>query len=169
MVRRMYLTIFILFMIIIIMSTVINVNIKSVDDTLKIDVRIGFIRFVIPHQRLIGKLIKDVKNKPNTEISQDLKNFFDNRKFINRIFKHSSLEKFYIGKFSKEDLYLNPFVNGLYLITLNQFKSYLYNNFKLVNSSEIKLIKDDTYKNIDYFIRIKTDFISLLTVFLYRR
>ena len=97
MVRRMYLTIFILFMIIIIMSTVINVNIKSVDDTLKIDVRIGFIRFVIPHQRLIGKLIKDVKNKPNTEISQDLKNFFDNRKFINRIFKHSSLEKFYIG------------------------------------------------------------------------
>ena len=169
MVRIMYLTIFILFMIIIIMSTVINVNIKSVDDTLKIDVRIGFIRFVVPHQRLIGKLIKDVKNKPNTEISQDLKNFFDNRKFINRIFKHSSLEKFYIAKFSKEDLYLNPFVNGLYLITLNQFKSYLYNNFKLVNSSEIKLIKDDTYKNIDYFIRIKTDFISLLTVFLYRR
>ena len=151
------------------MSTVINVNIKSVDDTLKIDVRIGFIRFVVPHQRLIGKLIKDVKNKPNTEISRDLKNFFDNRKFINGIFKHSSLEKFYVAKFSKEDLYLNPFVNGLYLITLNQFKSYLYNNFKLVNSSEIKLIKDDTYKNIDYFIRIKTDFISLLTVFLYRR
>ena len=75
MVRRMYLTIFILFMIILIMSTSINVNIKSVNDNIKIDVRIGFIRFVIPHQRLIRKMINDSKDKTNKELSKDLKNF----------------------------------------------------------------------------------------------
>ena len=163
MVRRMYLTIFILFMIIIIMSTTIVFNIKSVDDTVKIDVRIGFIRFVVPHQRLIGDLINKAKNKSNAEINKDLKNFFDNRKFIKRIINHSSLENFYIAKFSKEDLHLNPFVNAIYWITLGQVKSYLYNNFKLVDSCKIKLIKDDDYENIDYFICMKTDFISLLT------
>lgn len=163
MVRIMYLTIFILFMIIIIMSTTIVVNIKSVDDTVKIDVRIGFIRFVVPHQRLIGDLINKAKKESNIELGQDLKNFFDNRKYIKKIINHSSLINFYIAKFSKEDFYLNPFANAIYLISLGQIKSYLYNNFKLVDSCKIKLIKDDDYKNIDYFICIKTDFISLLT------
>lgn len=164
MVRRMYLTIFILFMVILVMSTSINVNIKSVNDNLKIDVRVGFIRFVIPHQRLIRKMIDDSKIKTNTELSKDLKNFFINsRKYAKNIFKHSRVEKFYIAKFSKEDLYLNPILNGLYIISLNQFKSFLYNNFKLVDDSEIRLIKDELYDNIDYFICLKTDFISLLT------
>ena len=80
MVRRMYLTIFILFMIIIIMSTTIVFNIKSVDDTIKIDVRIGFIRFVVPHQKLIGDLINKAKKESNIELSQDLKNFFNDTK-----------------------------------------------------------------------------------------
>ena len=163
MVRIMYLTIFILFMIIIIMSTTIVINLKSVDDVLKIDVRIGFIRFVVPHQRLIGDLINKAKKESNLELSQDLKNFFNSRKYIKKIINHSRLERFYIAKFSKEDLYLNPFVSAIYLITLGQIKSYLYNNFKLVDSCKIKLIKDDDYKNIDYFICMKTDFISLLT------
>ena len=163
----MYLAIFILFMIILIMSTTINVNIKSVNDNLKIDAKIGFIRFVVPHQRLIRKMIDDTKNKTNKEISKDLKNFFVNsRKYIKRLLKHSKLEKFYIAKFSKEDLYLNPILNGIYIISLNQFKSFLYNNFKLVDDSEIRLIKDEQYENIDYFICLKTDFISLLTVIL---
>ena len=159
----MYLTIFILFMIIIIMSTTIVFNIKSVDDTIKIDVRIGFIRFVVPHQKLIGDLINKAKKESNIELSQDLKNFFKSRKYIKKIINNSRLENFYIAKFSKEDLYLNPFVNAIYLITLGQIKSYLYNNFKLVDSCKIKLIKDENYKNIDYFICMKTDFISLLT------
>ena len=167
MVRKMYLTIFILFMVILIMSTSVNVNIKSVNDNLKIDVRIGFIRFVVPHQRLIRKMINDSKNKTNKEISTDLKNFFVySRKYTKNIFKHSRLEKFYVAKYSKEDLYLNPILNGLYLISLSQFKSFLYNNFKLVDDSEIRLIKDERYDNIDYFLCLKTDFISLLTALL---
>ena len=149
------------------MSTTVNINIKSVNDNLKIDVRIGFIRFVVPHQRLIRKMIDDAKNKPNTEITKDLKNFFGNtRKYAKNLFKHSRLEKFYIAKFSKEDLYLNPILNGLYIISLNQFKSFLYNNFKLVDDSEILLIKDELYNNVDYFICLKTDFIGLLTALL---
>ena len=148
------------------MSTSVNVNIKSVNDNLKIDVRIGFIRFVVPHQRLIGDLINKAKKESNLELSQDLKNFFNSRKYIKKIINHSRLERFYIAKFSKEDLYLNPILNGLYLISLSQFKSFLYNNFKLVDDSEIRLIKDELYANIDYFICLKTDFISLLTAFL---
>ena len=100
-------------------------------------------------------------------ITKDLKNFFVNsRKYLKNILNHSRLEKFYIAKFSKEDLYLNPILNGLYLISLSQFKSFLYNNFKLVDDSEIRLIKDELYDNIDYFICLKTDFISLLTALL---
>ena len=160
----MYLAIFILFIIILIMSIPINVNIKSADDCIKIDASIGFIRFVVPHQKLIKKLIKDNENKTNQEITKDLKNFFGmTKKYSKRLLRHSVLTRFYIAKFSKEDLYLNPFVNAIYLISLGQIKSYLYNNFKLVDSCKIKLIKDDDYKNIDYFICMKTDFISLLT------
>ena len=81
------------------MSTTIVFNIKSVDDVLKIDVRIGFIRFVVPHHRLIRNMIDDSKIKSNKELTKDLKNFFANsRKYAKNIFKHSRVEKFYIAK-----------------------------------------------------------------------
>ena len=48
------------------------------ENNIKIDVRIGFIRFVIPHQRAIRKMINDSKDKTNKKLSKDLKNYSDN-------------------------------------------------------------------------------------------
>lgn len=166
MVSEMYLAIFIFLLLIALMSVTIKINIKSVDNTIKIDARIGFIRFVIPHQRLIGDMIKDIKLKSKEDISGDLKRLLRSSKKIKNIMKHSSLDMFYMARFTKDDFYLNPFFNGIYLIVANQIKSYLYNNFKLVDVSKIKLIKDELYENVNYFICLRTNFISLLTAIL---
>ena len=55
-------------------------------------------------------------------------------------------------------------INAIQLII--RVTAFLYNNFKLVDDSEIRLIKDELYDNIDYFICLKTDFISLLAALL---
>ena len=51
----MYLAIFIFIILIIILAVSIEINVKSANDTIKIDAKIGLIRFVIPHQRLLSK------------------------------------------------------------------------------------------------------------------
>lgn len=165
----MYLAIFILLIIIIILATDVNVNIKSANDTIKIDAKIGLIRFVIPHHKLIANAMDKEKQKSRNEQKDDLKKLFNNRYYLNRLFKHSSLSMFYVARFTKEELYLNPIANGTYLMVSNQIKAYLSNHFKIVDYSNIKLVYDHNYENIDYYICVKSDFISLLTAIIKRK
>ena len=161
--EKMYLAIFIFILVTLLLATNINLNIKSSKDTIKIDVKLGLIRFAIPHQRLIQKLIDNQKNKNMIQQREDFVKFISGRHYLNRLFKHSSLAMFYMAKYTKEDIYLNPIINGVYLITSNQIKAYLANHFKKIDVSNVKLIVDENYDNIDYFICVNTDFISLLT------
>lgn len=165
----MYITIFIFLVIIAILAIDIKINVKSVNDTLKIDASIGLIRFVIPHQRLIEKAIKSEKLKSSSEQKNDLINLLNNRHYLNRLFKHCSLSLLYIARFTDEQLYLNPIQNGVYLMVSNQLKAYCFNHFKMVDDSKIKLIYDEQYENIDYYLSVKTDLISLLTTILIRK
>lgn len=164
----MYLAIFIFIVLIWILSTDIHLNIKSANDTIKLDAKFGLIRFVIPHHRLIEKALAKAKQKNINEQRNDFNKLIENRRYFNRLFKHSSLSMFYMARFTKEELYLNPIQNGVYLIISNQIKAYFKNHFKRVDEDNIKLIYDQKYQNIDYFICLKTDFISLLAVLFIR-
>ncbi len=165
----MYVAIFIFIIIIIILAIDIEINLKSANDTIKIDAKIGLIRFVIPHHRLIQKALKSEQLKEKHEQREDFKKLFKNRHYLNRLFKHSSLSMFYLARFTKEELYLNPILNGAYLMLSNQINAYLTNHFKMVDNSNIKLIYDEHYENIDYFVCVKTDLISILTAILIRK
>ncbi len=169
MVRTLYLAILIFILLILILSIDIHVNIKSANDTIKIDAKFGLIRFVIPHQKLISKQLEQVQQKNIHEQRNDLKKILNSRRYLNRLFKHSSLSMFYMARFTKEELYLNPIQNGVYLIVSNQIKAFFKNHFKFVDEDQIKLIVDENYENIDYYICFKTDLISILTIFLSRK
>ncbi|MDE7263917.1 MAG: hypothetical protein K2N64_04585 [Anaeroplasmataceae bacterium] len=165
----MYLAIFIFVIIILILAIDIEINVKSADDTLKIDAKVGLIRFVIPHQRLISKAMEKEQLKNKQQQRDDFKKLFKNRHYLNRLFKHSSLTMFYIARFTKEELYLNPILNGAYLMVSNQIHAYLNHHFKMVDKSNIKLLYDEHYENIDYFICVKSDLISILAAILIRK
>lgn len=165
----MFLAIFIFIIVVFILGTNIRINIKSANDTIKIDAKIGLIRFVIPHQRLLAELYRNQESKKADEKINDLKKVFINRHFFNRLFKHSSLSMFYMARFTREELYLNPIINSAYLIISNQIYAFFNNHFKLVDNKRISLIYDEQYENIDYFISFKTDIISLLTVIFIRK
>ena len=164
----MYLAIFIFLILVIILGTNININIKSVNDTIKIDAKLGLIRFVIPHHRMIKKIKEKERLKTNKEQISDFKKFLNKRHYLNRLFKHSSLSFFYLSRFTKEEIYLNPILNSVYLITSNQIYYYLSNHFKYVDYSKISLIHDEKYNNIDYYISFKSDLISILTALIKR-
>ncbi len=163
--ENMYLAIFILIIIIFILAINIKINIKSANDTIKIYAKIGLIEFVIPHQRFIKKIYK---NKSEDKIN-DFKKIIENRFFLNRLFNHSSLSMFYMARFTKEELYINPIINSTYLIISNQIYAFFNNHFKFVDNKRISLIYDEKYENIDYFICFKTNFISLLTAIIIRK
>lgn len=161
----MFLAIFIFVIIIFILAINVKINIKSANDTIKIDAKIGLIEFVLPHQRLIKKIYE---NKRKDKLS-DLKKVIETKYFLNRLFKHSSLSMFYMARFTKEELYLNPIINSTYLIISNQIYAFFNNHFKLVDNKKISLIYDEQYENIDYFISFKTNIISLLTAIIIRK
>lgn len=165
----MYLAIFIFVIIIVILAIDIEINVKSANDTIKIDAKIGLIRFVIPHQRLISKALKSEQLKDKQQQRDDFKKLFKKRHYLNRLFKHSSLSMFYMARFTKEELYLNPIQNGAYLMVSNQIHAFFNHHFKMVDNKNIKLIYDERYQNIDYFICVKADLISILTAFLKRK
>lgn len=159
----MYIAIFIFILITILLALNVSINIKSANDTIKIDAKIGFISFVIPHQRLILKAQKMARDKSVIELRNDFNSLFKNRHYLNRLFKHSCLSTLYVARFTKKELYLNPILNSVYLIFANQVKAYCKNNFKLVDYSNIKLIYDEKYENVDYYLSFKSDIISILT------
>lgn len=165
----MYLAIFIFVFLIFILTVDIEVNVKSANDTIKIDAKFGLIRFVIPHQKLISKALQKEQLKDKQKQREDLRNLFKNRHYLNRLFKHSSLSMLYIAKFTKEEVYLNPISNGAYLMVTNQIYAYLKHHFKMVDYRNLKLIYDENYENIDYFICVKADLISILTAILIRK
>lgn len=162
----MYLAIFIFILLIWILAADIELNVKSANDTIKIDAKLGLIRFVIPHRKLITKALDKERQKNIKEQRNDFKNLIENRHYFNRLLKHSSLSMFYMARFTKEELYLNPIQNGVYLIVSNQIKAYFKNHFKRVDEDNIQLVYDQKYQNIDYFICLKTDLISILATLL---
>lgn len=165
----MYLAIFIFVILIVILAISIEINVKSANDTIKIDAKIGLIRFVVPHQRLLSKAMNSQKRKSRQEQKDDFKKLFKNRNYLNRLFKHSSLTMFYMARFTKEELYLNPIQNGIYWMISNQIQAYFNHHFKIVDQKNIKLIYDEHYENIDYYICLKTDLISILAALCIRK
>ena len=156
-----YIAILILFFIILIAAINIELSIKSVNDTIKCYCKIGFISFVIPHQKIISNLIEKEKKKTKEEQRADFFSLINKRSIFIAICKHSSLNNLYLARFTKEELYINPFINGIYHILSNQIKGVASNLFKRIDEGIIELVYDSRYENVDYFLEIKTYVIGI--------
>lgn len=141
-----------------ILSLNVYLSFKSSNDTIKVFAKIGFINFVIPYQKLIEKQ----RAKKAIEQRNDFYKMINRRKIIYYLCKHSSLSFLYMARFTKEELYINPFSNGFYLIFINQIKGYLSSIFKKIDEDKIELVYDNKYENIDYYVEVKTDVIGVI-------
>ena len=158
----MTVTILILFMLFFLLSFNVRISIKSANDTIKIFGKVGFVDFFIPVQRIIDKQ----RTKSSDDQRKDLLKMLKKRKIIYYLCKHSSLDVLYFARFTKEELFVNPFSNGMYYILLNQIKGYVSGIFKIINEDTINLIYNNNYENIDYYVEIKTDVIGVIVSFI---
>lgn len=156
-----YIAILILFFIILVASLNIKLSIVSANDTIKMYCKIGFISFNIPYQKIAENLIEKEKLKSSEEQKEDFLKFINKRSLFVYICKHSSLNNLYLARFTKEELYLNPFINGIYHIISNQIKGLASSLFKRIDEGIIELVYDSKYENVDYFIEVKTDVIGI--------
>ncbi len=144
--------------IIIVLSLNVYLSFKSSNDTIKIFGKIGFINFVIPYQKIISK--------QRIEKKDDLYKMISKRRLFYYLCKHSSLSFLYMARFTKEQIYINPYSNGLYYIFINQIKGLVSSVFKKIDQSKIELIYDSKYQNIDYLVEFKTDVIGIIVSFI---
>lgn len=158
----MLIAILISLLVIYIASLEIKLNIKSKEDTLKIDMKIGFVSFLVPHQKIINK----IREKSIYEKKEEFVKFINKRDLIGNICKHSSLIRLYVARFSSEELYVNPFSNGIYHIVINRIKGLASIYFKRIDQGTVELIYNPEYENIDYYIEVKTDVISMIKAFI---
>ena len=154
---------FLMTLLILLLSINVHIYFKSAGDTWKVVTKIAFFHIRIPHQRLIEKMLAKEKTKTYQEKKEDFKKTISSN-IWNELAKHSSLERLYIAKFSRSDLYCHPLSNAAYLIVSNQIRGYVSAKFRRVAFSNIELRKDPSYENIDYYIAIKTDVINLILV-----
>lgn len=162
MVRFMIIAIFIFFLIILIAGTDIRLHIKSKDDSYKICLKFGFVWILLPHQQIFAKF----KQKVIYDNKMNIFGLLRSNSLLLNICKHSCLNVFYVAKFAKEDLYINPIKNGLYHILANQIKGILSIIFKRIDKEAIKLVYDIEYENLDYCLEIKTNLISIFSAWI---
>ncbi len=154
----MMLAIFIFLISIIVLASNIHIYIKSMNDTLKIYLKIGLFYVVIPHHKLISKLIFEKNNRLET-----MKNDFKKGKRLTlNIFSHSIIDHIYIAKFSRTQLADNPIGNGMYMILSNQFRGLLQSRFRLVDTKNIRLEYDKYYENVDYYVDAHISVLNLI-------
>lgn len=158
-----YIAILIFILLILIAASEIQIHIKSVEDTIKVDAKIGIFSFLVPHQKIITKMIEKEKSKTRKEQTDDFFSAIGKRGLLLEVCKHSTLSQLYMARFTKEQLHQNPMMNGIYWILSGQVKGFAVNHFKLVEESSIQLVYDHRYENVDYYIGLRTDVISLLT------
>ena len=162
MVRLMIFAIFILLITIIILSIRIDVFLKSVNDTLKLYIKIGRLSITIPHHRLISDVIKKEKSKSSTERKEDIKSALRSKGLILNIFSHSSLDRLYIRKITKTSIYNTPLLNTMIVIFITRIRTFVHQRFKAVNNDYLVFEENSDYENVDYYIQAHTDLISIL-------
>lgn len=162
MVRLMISAIFILLSIILILSIRIDVFLKSVDDTIKLYLKVGMLSVVIPHQRLIFDLIEKEKQKPSKKRIEDINNVLKSKGLILNIFSHSSLDRLYVRKISTTSVYNTPIINAILVISISRIRAFAHNSFKAVDNDFLVFNYDNDYENVDYYIQAHTDVISIV-------
>lgn len=154
----MMLAIFIFLISVLFLSSNIHVYIKSVNDTIKVYVRIGIFYVLIPHHKMISKLIFHKK----TDMRKLKNDLVHGKRFTLNIVSHSIINHLYIAKFSKQSLSENPIENGMYIIVTNQLRGLLHRYFRFVDTNHIKLQYDAYYENIDYYLDAHISVINLI-------
>ena len=158
----MIFAIFILLIIIFILAIRIDIFLKSVDDTIKLYLKVGAIYLSIPHHRLISDLIIKEKNKSRTQRKEDIEKIAKSKNLILNIFSHSSLDRLYIKRITKNSIYKKPILNTLFIILVMQVKGFVHKSFKSVRNDYLVFINDNDYENIDYYVQAHTDIISFI-------
>lgn len=141
------LAIFIFLISIVLLSTNIHLYIRSKNDTIKVYIRIGMFYVYIPHHKIFSKLIFSKKDSI-IDIKDSLMHF---KSLTLNILSHSCINRIYLAKYTKEDIYLNPIENAMYYIFAFQFRGLLNNYFKYINNNNVVLKYDKSYENIDYY------------------
>ena len=158
----MIIAILILFLVIIILSIKINLHIVSVNDTYKIYMNISKLSFLIPHQKMFAKVIREEKKKTIKDKKEDLFKALESKNLIYNIFSHSILERLYIKKFIEENKNKTPLEVASYYIFSSQILSFVKRRFKLVKNESLQLETTNNYENVDYYLHAKTDVISII-------
>lgn len=154
----MMLAIFLFLVSILVLASNIHIYIKSMDDTIKAYVKIGIFYVLIPHHKIVSKLIL---NK-NANIENIKKDFQRSKRLTLNIFSHSIIDYMYIAKFSKQRLTDNPIANGMYIILSNQLRGLLQSQFRFVDMNNIRLQYNQYYENIDYYLDAHISVINLI-------
>ena len=154
----MVLAIFIFLISILVLASNIHIYVKSMNDTLKVYVKIAMFYVLIPHHKIFSKLFTNKNVNLNT-IKKDL---ISGKRLTLNIFSHSVINHIYIAKFSNSYLYNEPISNGLYLIVANQIRGLLQSRFKIVNVDDIRLNYEKRYENIDYYVDAYISMIDLI-------
>lgn len=152
----MLLAIFIFIILILILQANIRIHIKSINDTLKLYFKIGILNIRVPHHNILRDLLSNMNSFPKRDKINKARGLTIN------ILSHSVLDYIYIAKFSKEELYNNPISNGLYLIVSNQIRGLLQSLFRIVDYNNVRLIYDNRYENIDYYLEAHISVINLI-------
>lgn len=106
----MMLAIFLFLISILFLSSNIRIHIKSMNDTMKIYMKIGIFYVLIPHHKIFSKIFTN-KKMDLTTVKKDM---VKGKKLTLNIFSHSILDYIYIAKFSKRNLSKHPIENGMY-------------------------------------------------------
>ncbi|MGM9970140.1 MAG: hypothetical protein ACI35S_07070 [Anaeroplasma sp.] len=152
----MLLSIFIFCIIVLILSVNIHLYLVSEMDTIKIIIKIGVFEILIPHQRLLSKLLKN-KNKYFKSLKSS-----KHKTFIFKILSHSIIDYAYIAKYSKKPIYSIPIENGIYLSMIGFLIGVLHCQTKNVIKTDLRLKHISSYENVDYYFDAHMDVISFM-------
>ncbi|MBQ3253876.1 MAG: hypothetical protein IJA65_04895 [Acholeplasmatales bacterium] len=129
----------------------------SEKDTIKSYLKIGMLRFLVPHQRILAKLQSaSLSNKGWRESKI--------RIFILNIFSHSIIDHIYIAKYSKNPLNSIPISSGIYLTIAGILFGILNCRTRHIIRKDLRLKYVSSYENVDYYLDARMDVITFIWV-----
>lgn len=156
----MILAILIFCIVILLLSVNVHFYIVSENDTIKIVIKVGVFKFLVPHQRILDKIQRLSKTDKYYKKWTGKKNKY----LILNIFSHSKINHIYIAKYSKLPIDMIPISNGLYYIFTGLLFGILHCRVRQVDIKDLRLQYVKNYENVDYYIDTHTDVISLIWV-----
>ncbi len=144
-------------LLIIILSINVHVVILGANTHIKMYLRIGMLRIVIPHQRQLSKV-----KLSNAKFIKGYNGYY--KRFIFNIISHSKYSRVYFAKRQLIPIFNNPIASGLYLMASGILIGLLQNRTKGIEEKILMLKQDDLREKVDYYVDTQIDIITLIWV-----